>query len=89
MITMCGVLDPIFTLLVQGPVVSFAVDMLKRIKWVKDNPQRMAALLNAAAALLTGLAYCGHDIGQTIAVFVAGFAGSVATHEVASNFKRG
>lgn len=83
---MCGYINPLLTLLVQGPIVSVIVEFLKnRVPWVKENPQRTVALLNGLAAIFGGVIVCGQDVGQVLAAFVAGFAGSVATHEAVTH----
>lgn len=83
---MCGYINPLLALLVQGPVVSAIVEFLKkRVPWVKESPQRTVALLNGLAAVLGGVIVCGQDVGQIITTFVAGFAGSVATHEAVTH----
>lgn len=79
---MCGWINPIFLILGQGIIVSLIVDRLKRIPWVKQDPQRAAAVLNGIAAVLGGVVVCGADIGQLIGVWAGALATSIATHEV-------
>lgn len=77
----CKVLGFAVWLLGQGPVVSFLVDALKRIAWVQQNPRRAVVILNAVAALTTGLTLCGLGLENLLLQIAAGIAGSAATYE--------
>ncbi|MCX7784566.1 MAG: hypothetical protein N2318_13105 [Meiothermus sp.] len=77
----CKVLGFAVWLLGQGPVVSFLVDALKRMAWVRQNPRRAVVILNALAALSTGLTLCGLGLENLLLQMAAGIAGSVATYE--------
>ena len=80
---MCGILDPVLALLVQGPLVSVLVQALKRVPWVAAHAKLVAALLNLAAVALAGVVVCSADLGQVAAAWLAAFSGSVATYETA------
>lgn len=53
---------------------------------MREHPQAAVAILNAAATLLAGTVVCGLDIGTILGLAAAGFASSVTTHEVVSQF---
>lgn len=78
---MCGVLNPVLSLAVQGPVVSAVVQLLKRIPWVEKHPKVVAAFLNLLAVGLAGVAFCDVDLGNLFSAWLAGFAGSLTTYE--------
>lgn len=67
----------------QGPLIAFVTQLLKRIPFVKERPLVVAAVLNLAVTLLTGATVCGHDVARILEQLAAGFAGSVASYEVA------
>lgn len=79
----CGAISLLAIVFVQGPAITLAVQLLKRIKWVADNPLRTAALLNALAALASGVAVCGVQPGSLLSQLAAGFLASVGTYETA------
>jgi hypothetical protein len=77
----CKALGFAVWLLGQGPVVSLLVDALKRLAWVQQNPRKAVVILNAVAALTTGLTLCGLGLENLLLQIAAGIAGSVATYE--------
>lgn len=78
----CKVLGFAVWLLGQGPVISFAVQAMKRIPWVQSHPKEVVAALNLAASLVAGVVYCGLDFQNLLLQVATGIAGSVATYEL-------
>lgn len=79
----CGTISLLGVVFVQGPVITALVQILKRVEWVKNNPLRAAALLNALAALANGVVLCGVAPGDILSKLAAGFLASVGTYESA------
>jgi hypothetical protein len=68
--------------LVAGPVVSWVVEALKRIPWVKRYP-KIAALLIAALAGVAEAAYgTGATVTQIVRCVLQTWGLAVASHEV-------
>lgn len=74
--------------LAYGWVVSFAVEFLKRIPWVKSNPQ-LAALI--ASVLVNGLTSLPSTpthaipVRELVICVLATWASAIATHEVVTH----
>jgi hypothetical protein len=68
--------------LVAGPVVSWVVEALKRIPWVKRYP-KVAALFIAALAGVAEAAYgTGATVTQIVRCVLQTWGVAIATHEV-------
>lgn len=68
--------------LVWGPVISFFVQLVKGwIRWVKDNPQIMAALFSAVATAIGALGG-NADVVAVLVCFAVTLGLSVGTYEV-------
>lgn len=68
--------------LVWGPVISFFVQLVKGwIKWVKDNPQIVAALFSAVATAVSALGGSA-DVVAVLVCFAVTLGLSVGTYEV-------
>lgn len=84
-ISLCGVAGALFYVLAQGPIISAIVNALKKIEYVAKNPLVVVAALNLLVTLTTNVMVCGTDIGKLLEQLLAGFAGSVASYEVAKS----
>lgn len=68
---------------IYGPVISFVVDVLKRIPFVAKYPKVVAALLALAVALFPVVGVDKPDLEAVVNCFVVAFGGALGTNEVA------
>jgi hypothetical protein len=67
---------------VYGPIISFVIDILKRVPFIARYPKVVAALLALALALFPVVGVQQPSLEQIVQCFIVAFSGSVATHEV-------
>lgn len=85
----CQIFSAGVAVITQGPIVALIVQLLKsKVPFVRERPQAAAAILNALASVLAGVSLCGADLGSIFQAFLAGFAGSVASYEVAKGLAK-
>ncbi len=67
-----------------GALVSWGVDLLRRVPWLAKYPQLLAFVLSAVAVLVAG--HRLGDLGPLVLCVLQAYAGSVVTHETVSRW---
>lgn len=67
---------------VYGPVISFVVDVLKRVPFIANHPKVVAAVLALAIALFPLVGVDKPDVAAIVQCFIIAFGGAIGTHEV-------
>lgn len=69
--------------IIYGPLIGVAVQVLKRIPFVRKNPKVVAAVLSVVVAVIGAGPGFKEHIAQIIQCIIGTLAGAVATYEVA------